>query len=96
MGCDHGRLGPLSQCAPVRPAGLYCAGRGPSNDARTFVKPFWIKGQNNAIRPSAMIVLTSPLDQNTLRLPCEASSDCRNPSSALSPSTMASTIGAKG
>ena len=53
-------------------------------------------GQNSAIRPSVMIVLTRPFDQNTPRLPCEASSDWRKASSALSPKTIASTIGASG
>ena len=41
-----------------------------------------------------MMLPTSGLDQNTERLPREASSDWRNASSALSPSTMARSIGA--
>ena len=63
---------------------------------RSRVQPAWIIGQNSAISPSVMIVLTRPFEKNTPRPPCEASSDWRNASSALSPSTMASTIGASG
>ncbi len=43
-----------------------------------------------------MIELTSVLEKNTPRLPCEISSDWRNAYSALSPSTIANTIGASG
>src|SRR5215470_5025147 len=59
-------------------------------------QPAWIKGQNSAIRPRVMIVLTRPLEKNTPSPPCEDNSDWRNASSALSPSTIASTIGANG
>ena len=57
---------------------------------------FWINGQNRAMRPSAMMELTSPLEKKMPRLPCEDSSDCRNAYSALSPSTIANTRGASG
>jgi hypothetical protein len=57
---------------------------------------FWMIGQNSAIRPSPMMVLTRPFAQNIEKPPCDASSDWRKPSSALSPSTMASTSGASG
>lgn len=43
-----------------------------------------------------MIVAVSPVDQNTERLPCEIRSDWRNDSSALSPSTIASTDDGRG
>src|SRR5262249_41913207 len=78
---------------PTLPAAS-SAGRNPFLPGRIRDQPAWINGQNSAIRPRAMIVLTSPVEKNTRRLPCEASSDWRNDSSALSPSTIASTIGA--
>ena len=43
-----------------------------------------------------MIVPTRPLDQKMETLPWEISRDWRNASSALSPSTIASTSGASG
>ena len=58
--------------------------------------PVNVMTRNSAIRPSDMIVLTRPLDQNTPRPPCDANMDCRKASSALSPSTIASTSGASG
>ena len=60
----------------------YSAHREPSLPTRSRVQSAWIIGQNNAIRPCVMIVLTSPVDQNTPRLPCEASN---NESAKLQP-----------
>ena len=53
-------------------------------------------GQSSRIMPSVMIVPTSQFDQKIARLPWEPSIACRNDSSALSPSTMASTRGGSG
>ena len=46
--------------------------------------------------PRIMMVETSPLEKNTPRLPCEPRIDCRKDSSAIFPSTSASTSGASG
>src|SRR5262249_35124378 len=73
---------------PAALAERYSAGR-----VRSRVNASWINGQNRAMRPSAIIELTSPLEKKMPRLPCEDSSDCRNASSALSPSTIANTKG---
>src|SRR5262249_4323470 len=65
-------------------------------EPRILVQADWISGRNTTIRPRPMIELTSAFEKNTPSPPCEASNDCRNASSALSPSTIASTIGASG
>src|SRR6476619_3140490 len=86
-----------SSCRELRvnwPVGYHSAGR--SLPERRRVQPDWISGQNKAMSPRAMIVLTRLLEKKTPSPPCEARSDCRNASSALSPSTIASTIGAIG
>jgi len=56
----------------------------------------WITDQNSATNPRIMIVETSVLEKNIPSEPWDPSNDCRNASSALSPSTMASTSGARG
>src|ERR1700756_1861809 len=49
-----------------------------------------------ARRPGSTVDPPRPLDQKISRLPPDISSDCRKASSALSPSTTASTSGASG
>src|SRR5262249_614240 len=63
---------------------------------RIRVQAVWSRGRNSTMKPRPMIEPTSALEKNTPRPPPEASSDWRKASSALSPSTIARTIGASG
>src|SRR5262249_55877351 len=84
-------LWPLSTAAA--PADTAATWRG---FARIFSISQVANGQNSRIMPSVMIDPTSQFDQNTVRLPCDPSNAWRKDSSALSPSTMASTSGGSG
>src|SRR5262245_33713727 len=63
---------------------------------RSAVNADPISGQNNIISPSVMMVPTSALEKKIVRLPCDINIACRKELSAWSPSTSASTSGAKG
>ena len=55
-----------------------------------------LEGEHNISKANVVMLATSGFDTNTSKLPLEPNKDCLKAFSAISPSTNASTKGAKG